>query len=258
MLCLWLIWIAPAMFLAVSKGEDEPPLSHRKGEAMRVKSLYLELFRNSILNIHYMNWDSNDGSGWPTTSEKAPSNAVSMAGKRRIDNFAHIVAQVIHDKIPGHVIETGCWRGGASFMAAKVIELLGESKERKVYMADSFSGIPKVEKGTRFNIDMSAHTISILKDNSVERVRNDSIKFGVAQGVNFVVGFFNVTLPALVHDEPNLRFSVLRMDGDTYDASKLALDTLYDRVSPGNIIYNIVTYLTLVTHICFSLHLLSP
>ena len=234
---LLLCWIAPAIFIAVSRGEDEPLLSHRKGEAMRVKSLYLELFRNSLLNIHYMNWDSSDGSGWPTMSDNpnAPSNAVSMAGKRRIDNFANIVAQVISDKIPGHVIETGCWRGGASFMAAKVIELLGESKDRKVYMADSFSGIPKVQK-PKFNIDLSAHTISILKDNSVERVKNDSIKFGVAPGLHFLVGFFKDTLPALVRDEPTLRFSVLRMDGDTYDASKLALETLYDRVTPGNII----------------------
>ena len=79
-------------------------------------------------------------------------------------------------------------------MAAKVIELLGETKERKVYMADSFSGIPKVQK-PRFQIEYAAHTISILKDNSVERVRNDSVKFGVANGLRFLVGNFDKTLP---------------------------------------------------------------
>ena len=79
-------------------------------------------------------------------------------------------------------------------MAAKVIELLGETKERMVYIADSFSGIPKVLK-PRFQIEHAAHTISILQDNSVERVRNDSIKFGVSKGLHFLTGNFDKTLP---------------------------------------------------------------
>ena len=79
-------------------------------------------------------------------------------------------------------------------MAVKVIELLGETKVRKVYIADSFSGIPKVIK-PKFQIEHAAHTISILKDNSVERVKNDSIKFGVANGLHFLVGNFDKTLP---------------------------------------------------------------
>ena len=94
-----------------------------------------------------------------------------------------------------------------------------------------------------------------MKDYSVERVRNDSIKFGVAQGLHFVVGFFKDTLPALVRDEPNLRLSVLRMDGDTYDATMLALETFYDRVSPGDV--------TLALHSCLCIcmlriHLSNP
>ena len=79
-------------------------------------------------------------------------------------------------------------------MAAKVIELLGETMERIVYIADSFTGIPKVLK-PKFQIEYRAHTISILKDNSVERVRNDSVKFGVSKGLHFLKGNFDKTLP---------------------------------------------------------------
>lgn len=44
-----------------------------------------------------------------------------MAGIRRLDNFAAIVAQVITEGITGHIIETGVWKGGASFLAAKLL-----------------------------------------------------------------------------------------------------------------------------------------
>ena len=53
---------------------------HRKGEAMRIKSQYLELYRNIILNTHYLDWDSADGSGWPTIGDSSVSLAVSMSG----------------------------------------------------------------------------------------------------------------------------------------------------------------------------------
>ncbi len=66
-----------------------------------------------------------------------------MLGIRRLDHFAAVVAQVISDHIPGHIIETGVWKGGASFMAAKTIELLNENTHRFVYLCDSFQGIPK-------------------------------------------------------------------------------------------------------------------
>lgn len=86
-----------------------------------------------------------DGSEWPPGA-----NAYSMVGMRRLDHFAAIVAHVIETGVPGHVIETGCWRGGASFMAAKTIELLNQNDHRFTYLCDSFKGIPTTSKNCRF------------------------------------------------------------------------------------------------------------
>ncbi len=100
---------------------------------------HLGLFRDVLLNVHYNPHSASvDGSECPPRSL-----AMSMVGQRRLDNFAAIVAAAVEDSVPGHIIETCVWRGGASFMAAKTLELFGESVYgRRVYLADSFSGIP--------------------------------------------------------------------------------------------------------------------
>ena len=81
------------------------------------------------------------GSRFPPTFGKLAYASMSMAGMRKLDHFVATVATAVEECVPGHVIETGVWRGGASLLAAKTLELLG-AVERHVYLADSFSGIP--------------------------------------------------------------------------------------------------------------------
>jgi hypothetical protein len=47
--------------------------------------------------------------------------------------------------------------------------------------------------------------------------------------VRFVPGFFEETLPRLTDQ----RWSIVRLDGDTYDATLLSLETLYPNLSAG-------------------------
>lgn len=101
--------------------------------------------RNIILNKHYNDhFGLVDGRAWPPRSD-----AFSMIGMRRLDHFAAIVANAIDMGVPGHVIETGVWRGGASFMAAKTIELMNQNRHRFTYLCDSFRGIPSTSKQCR-------------------------------------------------------------------------------------------------------------
>lgn len=56
-------------------------------------------------------------------------------------------------------------------------------------------------------------------------------RLGYAHGIEFVAGFFEQTLPGLAGGER--RWSVIRLDGDTYDVTLLALRCLYPSLSNG-------------------------
>ena len=146
---LWFVCVLACADANVSNSSDI-----HEHERQHLKSKFLELFRNVILNKQYNDHNAiNDGRDWPPEAK-----AFSMAGMRRIDHFSAIVAQAITFGVPGHVIETGVWRGGASFMAAKTIELLNQKHNMLTYLCDSFKGIPKTDKKCEIlSLLMTAH-----------------------------------------------------------------------------------------------------
>lgn len=70
-----------------------------------------------------------------------PQHAMTMIGRRRLDNIRHCVEQVIAGDVPGDLIETGVWRGGATIYMRAILQAWGVT-ERKVWAADSFEGLP--------------------------------------------------------------------------------------------------------------------
>jgi O-methyltransferase len=213
---------------------------------------YLQLYRDTLQNRHYLKYPNNadvDGSiafhTWPPGA-----NAMTMAGQRRLDHTVAIIATAIADGIPGHFIETGVWRGGMSFMAAKALEVLATietertgvaTPPRLVYLCDSFAGIPEQTSYGRgrdhvhpaSGLDRKAHSFGILNDNSVDRVREDAARVNLGPTLRWVPGYFNESLPRLARDEPSLTFLTIRLDGDAYWSTYEALTVLYPRLSPG-------------------------
>jgi O-methyltransferase len=51
-----------------------------------------------------------------------PARADSMIGLKRMDNIQHCVTTVIKDEVPGDLIETGVWRGGAVIFMRGVLK----------------------------------------------------------------------------------------------------------------------------------------
>ena len=216
----------------------------------------LAFFRDAVLNRLFNDFDQvMDGSVWPPGAA-----AMSMAGVRRADNFAAAIARAVGDGVPGNVIETGVWRGGLSFLAAKTLEVLGGREQpvplRRMYICDSFQGIPAVPKHTGRHYseqDKIAHKLGtgnlrttsdgvstvtsvsdVLNNNSLVRVQRDARRFRLrSAGLRWVPGIFNESLKQLVAEEPEVRFSVVRLDGDTYFSTWDAIDVLYPRLSPG-------------------------
>ena len=164
--------------------------------------------------------------------EDWPVHAVSMIGAHRMAQLQQAVEYVIAQGIPGDLIETGVWRGGACILMKAVLVAYGV-QDRRVWVADSFKGLPAPDP-ERYPTDRGVllHTFEQLAI-PVETVRRNFERYGLLDDrVVFLEGWFRDTLgPA-----PIERLAVLRLDGDLYESTMDALTALYDRVSPGGIV----------------------
>jgi O-methyltransferase len=197
---------------------------------------FIDVIMKTVLGLVHESWNGYiDGRVWPPESAKA----MSMIGLRRMNNLQFLLEEVIRLNITGDFIETGAWRGGATIVAAAVFLAYSQTCPsescRRVFVADSFRGIPPVNVKA-FPADAAhagADRIPILLDNSAQRVRDSFAALGLlTDAVVFLEGWFKDTLPAARRSTFG-RFAVIRLDGDTYEATWQALDNLYDLLSPG-------------------------
>lgn len=158
-----------------------------------------------------------------------PGYADTMIGPKRLDNLHFCVDTAIREGIAGDLIETGVWRGGACIFMRAVLAARG-IKDRKVFVADSFEGLPKPEP-EKFPADKGDkhHTRAYLAV-SKEEVEENFRKYGLLDDqVVFLKGWFKDTLP----NAPMEKLAVLRLDGDMYGSTMDALTNLYRKLSPG-------------------------
>jgi O-methyltransferase len=158
-----------------------------------------------------------------------PLQGMSMSGLRRLDDLQACIDSVVHDGVEGDFIEAGAWRGGATLLMRAALDSLGD-RERTVWVADSFEGFPDREEQNGdpagVNAQLKAYDFLAVP---VQEVRDNFARFGLDDGVRFVTGFFEDTLPRLT----GRRWGIVRLDGDSYEATRVALESLYPGLSPG-------------------------
>jgi hypothetical protein len=155
--------------------------------------------------------------------------ADTMIGIKRLNNLQCCVEGVLEKNVSGDFIETGVWRGGACIFMRGILEAHG-SKDRKVYVADSFQGLPEpddekyiADKGTTF------HKNPLLAV-SINQVKRNFERYGLLdEQVVFLQGWFKDTLPVAPID----KLAILRLDGDMYSSTIEALEALYPKLSIG-------------------------
>lgn len=157
-----------------------------------------------------------------------PSVAHSMIGRKRMGNLRLLTERVLFDRVPGDLIETGVWRGGACIYLRAILEAYGVT-DRRVWVADSFEGLPPPDAAYPADAGDVFHTYRELAV-PIEAVQRNFERYGLLDGqVVFLKGWFKDTLPGA----PTGPLAILRMDGDMYESTMDALTHLYDRVSPG-------------------------
>lgn len=155
----------------------------------------------------------------------------TMVGRRRLDNIRVAVEAVLREAIPGDLMECGVWKGGACIFMRGILVAHGVT-DRRVWVADSFQGLPSPDPATDEGLDLSAAHYPQLAI-SIDMVRRHFARFGLLDDqVRFLHGWFADTLPAAPVD----RLAVLRLDGDLYSSTMDVLAHAYDKVSPGGFI----------------------
>lgn len=160
------------------------------------------------------------------------TSAHTLLGQQRLNNLQWCIEDVLKRGVPGDLIETGVWRGGACILMRAILKARGV-RDRKVWAADSFEGLP-VADAARYPFDRdSKFHLERGFAVSLEEVRLNFEKYGLLDDqVEFVKGWFCETLPKLAGHT----WSTIRLDGDMYQSTFEALVNLYPGLSPGGYI----------------------
>lgn len=158
-----------------------------------------------------------------------PVFAQTMIGRKRLANVRACAETVITENVPGDLIEAGVWRGGAGIMVSAILKAYGVT-DRRVWLADSFEGLPAPEPG-KYKADAGAkwHEDSTYAV-SLDEVRDNFRRYGLLdEQVQFLQGWFEATLTT-VSDQT---WALIRLDADMYGSTIEALSALYPNLSQG-------------------------
>jgi hypothetical protein len=199
------------------------------------KQLYLDLMKRCLTNLIYQDRSSLLGQDLAfdlrnrVEGRDWPANAHTMIGIHRLDNLHFCVEDVLARKVPGDLMETGVWRGGAAILMRAILKANGVT-DRRVWCADSFEGLPPPDPA-KYPLDAKL-MFNQFKELAVslEEVQTNFRRYNLLdEQVRFIKGWFRDTLPGA----PVERLAVLRMDGDLYESTMDALTALYPKVSHG-------------------------
>jgi macrocin-O-methyltransferase TylF-like protien len=199
--------------------------------------LYLDLLKKSLTNTLLHEEPSRDESPqfiYQFIQHYIAGNAITMLPVTRLDNIQDSIIDLLKRRIPGDLIETGVWRGGAAIFMRAVLKAY-EVTDRQVWVADSFAGLPAPDAALFPNeakFQSAPLVRNIYKNFAVdlETVKRNFASYGLLDdSVRFLEGWFKDTLPAA----PIERLAMMRLDGDFYESTVDALTGLYDKLSVG-------------------------
>ena len=167
--------------------------------------------------------DREEGLDWP-------SDAETMIGLKRMNQLHSALDVIRTENIPGDVMETGVWRGGAVIFMAAYLQAHG--MRRSVWAADSFEGLPRPD--ARYPVDAGdTHYQLGVARASLEDVQANFARYSIkTDHVIFLKGWFEDTMPTA----PVTNLALLRLDGDMYSSTIQVLEAMYDKVSSGGFI----------------------
>jgi Macrocin-O-methyltransferase (TylF) len=155
----------------------------------------------------------------------------TMCGTRNLITVREAIEDVLKNEVPGDLIETGVWKGGMTVFMRGILKAY-DCRNRKVWVADSFEGLPKPDPESNLKDALFWYLMGPLQQLAIpfEYVEALFKRYNLLDDqVQFLSGWFCDTLP-----KANIeKLAVIRMDGDLYESTRDALIHLYPKLSPG-------------------------
>jgi hypothetical protein len=145
---------------------------------------------------------------------------------------SNLLTTAAYRGVEGCVIECGVWRGG---MIAGIAEILG--RDRDYYLFDSFEGLPAptaVDGDSAFTCALNAGNAASHYNCKAEATfAQKAMQMAKARNVHIVQGWFKDTIPSFV---PPTKIALLRLDGDWFESTWVALNHFYKYMAADGII----------------------
>jgi Macrocin-O-methyltransferase (TylF) len=143
--------------------------------------------------------------------------------------------------VKGSIVECGVFRGFSLMTWAKLSTILEpENLIRKVYGFDTYEGFPSLhEKDANASYN---HEVGHFFTNSHEELSElvdayDGDRFlGHIEKVQLIKGDCTKTIPTFIEQNPHLLVSMLFIDLDLYEPTKIALENFLPRMHKGSIL----------------------
>ena len=137
--------------------------------------------------------------------------------------------------VPGDVFEFGILKG-CSFTRFAAFRQFYKQEDKKLIGFDSFGEFPETE----FEPDVKERLrhIELCGDESIDKDQLKDVlsRKGTGENIELIEGDITQTLPKYVEDNPDLKVSLINLDVDIYEPSKVILECLYPRLSKGGVL----------------------
>ena len=165
----------------------------------------------------------------------------TMTSDDRIYSLYLSINYIINNQILGDFVECGVWKGGSMMLAAKMLKK--NNSHRLLFLYDTFEGMSapgQFDFASNVNKSKNNHAELLLKKNkkllclaNIDEVKKNLISTGYTSNhINFIKGDVKETLN---QNLPN-KIALLRLDTDWYESTKIELEKLFPKLTPGGIL----------------------
>ncbi len=155
----------------------------------------------------------------------------------RISKFlAHAKLYEMSLGLPGHFLEAGVYKGTSFSRFRKLGRTLHPDHYRKFLGFDIFGHFPDAdhEDDKRFRDGLVAESggVSIERQQLLDTLTAQ----GLADNVQLIAGDVRETVPKFLKDNPEVTFSIVNIDVDLYEPTKVVLESVFPRVARGGVV----------------------